>query len=105
MERSAAFVELDRYVVDVLMRDLVGHDKKPSAFLVYLFLAVLAEGEVRSKVSSSLSTIARMTGLSKTAVQGALRHLQSRGLIAAAKTRATAVPEYRLLRHWRRRLA
>src|ERR1041385_7594092 len=29
---------LDRYVIDVLMRDLVGHDHTPSAFLVYLWL-------------------------------------------------------------------
>ena len=28
---------LDRYVVATLMRDLIAHDKKPSAFAVYLF--------------------------------------------------------------------
>jgi hypothetical protein len=32
-------MELDDYVVDVLMPDLVGHDRHPSAFLVYLFLS------------------------------------------------------------------
>ena len=30
---------LDDYVVDVLLRDLVGHDRRPVSFLVYLFLA------------------------------------------------------------------
>src|SRR6266536_1055507 len=31
-------VTLDTYVVDTLMPDLVGHDRAPSAFLVFLFL-------------------------------------------------------------------
>ena len=30
---------IDDYVIDVLMRDLVGHDRRPVAFLVYLWLA------------------------------------------------------------------
>ena len=34
MSRPA--LSLDHYVVDTLMRDLVGHDRRPSAFLVYL---------------------------------------------------------------------
>ena len=29
---------LDPYITDVLMRDLVGHDRTPSAFIVYLWL-------------------------------------------------------------------
>lgn len=31
-------LNLDDYVVDVLMRDLVGHDRRPASFLVYLWL-------------------------------------------------------------------
>jgi hypothetical protein len=31
-------VEIDDYVLDTLMADLVGHDRQPSSFLVYLFL-------------------------------------------------------------------
>jgi hypothetical protein len=31
-------IEVDDYVVDTLMADLVGHDRQPSAFLVYLYL-------------------------------------------------------------------
>lgn len=31
-------IALDSYVIDVLMPDLVGHDRRPAAFLVYLFL-------------------------------------------------------------------
>ena len=30
---------LDKYITDTLMRDLVGHDRKPVSFLVYLWLA------------------------------------------------------------------
>ena len=30
---------LDDYITDTLMRDLVGHDRKPVSFLVYLWLA------------------------------------------------------------------
>jgi hypothetical protein len=29
----------DDYITDTLMRDLVGHDRKPVSFLVYLWLA------------------------------------------------------------------
>ena len=29
----------DDYIIDTLMRDLVGHDHKPVSFLVYLWLA------------------------------------------------------------------
>ena len=43
--RILSFVaELDEYVLDVLMRDLVGHDKSPSAFLVYLHIWSQTEG-------------------------------------------------------------
>ncbi|SFC08052.1 hypothetical protein [Massilia yuzhufengensis] len=29
---------LDAYVFEVLMPDLIGHDRRPAAFIVYLFL-------------------------------------------------------------------
>jgi hypothetical protein len=103
MTRHAS-VELDSYIVDVLMRDLVGHDKMPSAFLVYVFLAVQAERQMRRGVAASFATIAAATGLSKTAVQSAIQHLKDRKLISSSKSAATAVPVYRLNRHWRPRL-
>jgi len=31
-------IPIDDYVLDVLMRDLIGHDQKPGAYLVYLHL-------------------------------------------------------------------
>jgi hypothetical protein len=71
MLANAAAVELDGYVIDVLMRDLVRHDKMPSAFIVYVYLAVRAEREMKRGIAASYSTIAAATGLSKTAVQKA----------------------------------
>ena len=32
-------LSLDFYIVETLLPDLVGHDRRPSAFLVYLALA------------------------------------------------------------------
>jgi len=44
-----AMLKIDDYVTDVLMRDLVGHDKRPVSFLVYLWLA--AEEQRRGAVA------------------------------------------------------
>jgi len=91
---------LDPYVLDVLMRDLTGHDQRPSAFLVYLMLWWRqARGY---EMTLSLQQLADLTGLSKSAVQSALRHLARRRLVRADRLTATAVPAYTLLRPWRR---
>lgn len=104
MVASAVAVELDSYVIDVLMRDLVRHDRMPSAFLVYVYLAVRTEREMKRGIAASYSTIAGATGLSKTSAQKAIAHLLRRKLITVAKASATATPVYRLNRHWRPRL-
>src|SRR3569833_3104133 len=77
----AATVSLDAYVLDVLMPDLVGHDRKASAFVVYLYLCTAASRSGRDRDGASLQTIATRTGLSKSAVQSALRHLRWCGLV------------------------
>src|SRR5262252_6352727 len=69
-------VTIDPYVTDVLMPDLVGHDRRPAAFLVYLYLLRHAQQRARDSLTVSLQTIASKTGLSKSCVQGALRHLK-----------------------------
>lgn len=90
-------VEIDTYVLDVLMRDLVGHDRSPSAFLVYLFLwRRTRDGETRL----TLRRIAENTGLSKRGVQDAIGHLESRKLLRVTRESITAVPEYAVLRPW-----
>lgn len=96
-------IGIDEYVFDTLMPDLAGHDHSPSAFLVYLFLwAALYRSEQR-RVAASLQQIAEGTGLSKSAVQAAMRVLKRRRLIMVSKRSRTATPEYELLRHWLRR--
>jgi DNA-binding MarR family transcriptional regulator len=100
MPRSRETVPVDDYVLDVLMRDLVAHDQKPSAFLVYLFLFGRAARQRWRPVAASLRVIADETGLSKSAVQTALETLRNRELVVTARAHATAVPTHRVLRHW-----
>jgi hypothetical protein len=96
-------VPIDDYVLDVLMRDLVGHDQKPAAFMVYLHLYGQAARNKWRHISASVRTIADATGLSKSAVHAALTHLRRRQLIATTADHVTATPRHRVLRHWRAR--
>ena len=91
---------LDEYVVDVLMPDLVGHDRRPSAFIVYLFLLRHATPARQGKVSVSLQTIATKTGLSKSSVQAALRHLRRRHLIDPRVVATVTDPVRAVQRPW-----
>lgn len=95
--------EMDAYVFDVLMPDLVGHDRRPAAFVVYLYLLHSAQALGRDQVPASLQTIAVKTGLSKSAVQVALRHLKRRGLIGEEEVGIQVNPVRHVLRPWRRR--
>lgn len=101
MPRFRKTVPIDDYVLDVLMRDLVGHDRQPAAFLVYLYLFREAGRQRWQPVSASLRMIAEGTGLSKSAVQVALQRLRTRDLIQSKSEHATALPQHRVLRHWR----
>jgi hypothetical protein len=93
---------LDDYVTDVLMRDLVGHDKRPVSFLVYLWLA--AEQQRRdSAVRISYQELAESVGVSKSSAQTAVGWLVRRKLLAASKANATATPHYKVLTPWRNR--
>lgn len=96
---TAATLAFDAYIVDVLMPDLVGHDRRPSAFVVYLYLCGVARRTGRDRVGASLETIAVKTGLSKSSVQSALRHLRRRGLLADEPVSALD-PVRTLLRPW-----
>ena len=102
MPRFKRTVPIDDYVIDVLMRDLIGHDQKPAAFVVYLHLYGQAARNNWHHISASLRTIADATGLSKSAVHDAIRHLRRRQLIATMAEHATATPRHRILRHWRK---
>ena len=95
-----ADLPLDRYVIDVLMPDLVGHDRSASSFLVYLYLWRQSHGRGRPTIEASYQTIANDIGLSKTAVQTAVARLKRRRLVSSELRHATATPVYRILRPW-----
>jgi len=91
---------LDEYVVDVLLRDLVGHDHSPAAFVVYLFLWRRTVGQRRKWERLSHSEIAQETGLSKSAVQQALRILHRRRLVRSKRRHETDTPEHSVEQPW-----
>ena len=94
-------ITIDAYVFETLMADLVLHDRQPSAFLVYVQLwSRSAAGGSRLHVSHQ--DMAHATGLSKSAVQAAIRTLTRRRLIRATRESSTAVPHYVVLRPWRK---
>jgi DNA-binding MarR family transcriptional regulator len=95
-------VALDAYILDTLMRDLVGHDRRPSAFLVYLYLWRETHGHGHREIQVALFDIAEDVGLSKRSVQDALSWLSKRELITVERESITAVPVYTVLRPWRR---
>jgi len=84
------------------MRDIVGHDRQPAAYLVYLFLYGRGARTRWRPVQASLRLLADETGLSKSAVQTALELLRRRELIQTKRKHPTATPSHRVLRHWRR---
>ena len=93
---------IDDYILDTLLRDLTGHDHKPAAFLVYLWLT----GEQTRRagpVVISYAELAESTGLSRSATQSSVRWLRQRKLLAVTKENATAVPVYTVLQPWRRK--
>jgi len=92
---------IDPYLTDVLMRDLVGHDRRPVSFLVYLWLA--AEQQKRKgQVRISYQELAESVGVSKSSAQAAVGWLVRRKLLSATKENATSVPAYGVMRPWRR---
>jgi hypothetical protein len=96
--------KLDPYITEVLLRDLVGHDRRPANFLVYIWFT--AEQQRRaSHISISYQDLAESIGISKSSAQSAVGWLIQRKLLAVAKTTVTATPEYKVLTPWRSRTA
>ena len=95
---------LDDYVIDVLMRDLVGHDRRPVSFLVYLWIAS-EQRRSNGVVQASYQQIAEAIGVSKSSAQTAVGRLIKRELLACTKKTVTATPRYRALTPWRDREA
>ena len=97
---TVAAIGIDAYVLDTLLPDLVGHDRQPSAFLVYLYLWRHTFGVGATEVQTSLQDITLGTGLSKRAVQDALSLLARRKLLGIARASITAIPVYTVKRPW-----
>ncbi|MGA2251720.1 helix-turn-helix domain-containing protein [Terracidiphilus sp.] len=93
--------QLDAYVTDVLMRDLIGHDKRPVAFLAYLWLAA-EEQRRNAPVQISYQELAESIGISRSSAQTSVGWLLRRKLIEATRTSVTATPSYRVLTPWQR---
>lgn len=93
-------VVLDIYVLDSLMADLVGHDRRPSAYILYLALVRLCAPTGEAGIS--LQGLATATGLSKSAVQRAAAHLERRGLVVVEALGRNQAPRYRIRQPWRR---
>jgi hypothetical protein len=118
--------KLDPYLTNILMRDLVGHDRRPAAFLVYLWFTAehqnIEQQNVEqqnvdrqnmkkqhparqprsSAVSISYQDLAESIGISKSSAQSAVAWLIRRRLLASSKTTVTATPEYKVLTPWGR---
>jgi hypothetical protein len=97
---TVASIVIDSYVLDTLLPDLVGHDRQPSAILVYLYLWRHTLGCDEVDVQASLQDITSGTGISKRAVQAALGLLTRRKLLSVARASITAVPTYTIRRPW-----
>ena len=100
MSNATRSIPVDTYVFDVLMHDLVGHDRSPSSYLVFLHLWRETHGRKADAAQLSLQQIAGATGLSKSAVQAGIRLLKRRKLVRLTRARATAAPTYALRRSW-----
>lgn len=98
--KTSQALPVDPYVLDSLMADLVGHDRRPSAYILYLSLLRLCSRS--GFVGISLQGLAAATGLSKSAVQRSVTHLSRRGLIAVHTGGPTLAPDYEVLQPWRR---
>jgi DNA-binding MarR family transcriptional regulator len=92
-------ISLDDYVIDILMRDLVGHDHRVVSFLVYLWFT----GEERkgTTIEASYRQIAESIGVSKSSAQSAVAWLIKRKLLASSRKTVTATPRYKVLTPWR----
>lgn len=101
-------IAIDEYVIDVLMRDLVGHDRRVVSFLVYLWFTAEQEKKEQGKeqrkgkfIEVSYRQIAECIGVSKSSAQAAVAWLIKRKLLSSTKKTVTATPCYKVLAPWR----
>ena len=92
-------IAFDDYVIDVLMRDLTGHDRKPTSFLIYLWLSA-EQSRRQAPVQVSYQELAESVGASKSSAQSAINWLLRRKLLTVKKENATAIPSYTVHKPW-----
>ena len=102
MPIGIAVISFDDYVMDVLMRDLVGHDRRPTSFLLYLWLDA-EQTRREGPVQVSYVELAESIGVSKSSAQVAVNWLVRRKLLSVSKESVTATPCYTVQRPWRDR--
>src|SRR3954470_10242668 len=95
-------LSVDPYVVAVLMPDLVGHDKRPAAFLLFLWLWANTRAAGRRSGFFSYQMLADRAGVSTRALQRSVTWLERRELLRVVRKSKTAVPEYAPLSPWQR---
>src|ERR1700737_1335010 len=91
---------VDPHLVDVLLPDLLGHDKRPASFVLYLWLYANTKAVAKKSAFLSYQMLCDRTGLSKRAVPRAVAPLERRQLVRIARKSVTAVPEYTVLTPW-----
>jgi len=91
--------KLDDYILDSLMRDLVGHDRRPVSYLVYLWLAAEQQRQ-RKGVRISYADLAESVGVSKSSAQAAVAWLIHRKMLRSTKANVTATPTYNVETPW-----
>jgi len=96
-------LSLDPYITDTLMRDLLGHDRAPSAFALYLWLWRQTRAIGKPAIGVSLQVMASETGLSKSSVQNALRRLRRRKLVTVRRGGPTQACHYEVHEPWKSR--
>lgn len=94
-------LRFDPYIVRVLLPDLVGHDRRPAAFLVYLWLYA-EQSHAGAPVAVSYQRLAEAVGISRSSAQSAVALLLRRRLLSTSKPRPTSTPSYTVLRPWLR---
>jgi DNA-binding MarR family transcriptional regulator len=93
-------LKLDPYLVATLMPDLVGHDRRPSAYLVYLTLWCRTHALGIAQVAIALEDLAEATGLAKRTVQHAIDWLLYRKLVQVSRSTLTEVGTFTVLTPW-----
>lgn len=96
-------ISVDSVVFDSVLGDVVGRDRSPAAFIIYLWLWSRSAGSRTRSAKASHQAIADATHLSKSAVQGAITLLNRRKLLRSEHGSRTAVPEHFVLRPWAKR--